>query len=159
MTIAANFWPRPVPLLPRGVARSFETEPGTQVLGQCHWQRNPRKHPTLIVLHGLEGSCESGYMRGTGEKAWIAGFNVVRLNQRNCGGTEQLSPTLYHSGLSCDIHAVVMELAERDGLPVRRQAEQQYGAAAAGGGQRNRRCLDRAGCLHYQVVARACGLR
>ena len=116
MTIAANFWPRPVPRLPAGVARSFETEPGTQVLGQCHWQSNPREHPTLIVLHGLEGSCESGYMRGTGEKAWIAGFNVVRLNQRNCGGTEKLSPTLYHSGLSCDIRAVVMELAERDGL-------------------------------------------
>jgi predicted alpha/beta-fold hydrolase len=116
MTIAANFWPRPVPLLPRGVARSFETEPGTQVLGQCHWQQNPREHPTLVVLHGLEGSCESGYMRGTGEKAWIAGFNVVRLNQRNCGGTEQLSPTLYHSGLSCDIRGVVMELAATDGL-------------------------------------------
>ena len=117
MTIAANFWPRPVPRLPRGVARSFATEPGTQVLGQCHWQQNPREHPTLVVLHGLEGSCESGYMRGTGEKAWIAGFNVVRLNQRNCGGTEKLSPTLYHSGLSCDIRAVVLELAERDGLP------------------------------------------
>jgi predicted alpha/beta-fold hydrolase len=117
MTIAANFWPRMVPGLPRGVARSFETEPGTQVLGQCHWQRNPREHPTLVVLHGLEGSCESGYMRGTGEKAWIAGFNVVRLNQRNCGGTEKLSPTLYHSGLSCDMRAVVLELAKRDGLP------------------------------------------
>jgi uncharacterized protein len=117
MTIAANFWPRPVPLLPRGVARSFETEPGTQVMGVCHWQQNPREHPTLVVLHGLEGSCESGYMRGTGEKAWIAGFNVVRLNQRNCGGTEKLSPTLYHSGLSCDIRGVAMELADRDGLP------------------------------------------
>jgi predicted alpha/beta-fold hydrolase len=117
MTIAANFWPRPVPLLPRGAPRSFETEPGTQVLGVCHWQQNPREHPTLVLLHGLEGSCESGYMRGTGEKAWIAGFNVVRLNQRNCGGTEKLSPTLYHSGLSCDIRAVVLELAERDGLP------------------------------------------
>jgi predicted alpha/beta-fold hydrolase len=117
MTIAANFWPRPVPLLPRGVARSFETEPGTKVLGQCHWQLNPREHPTLVLLHGLEGSCKSGYMRGTGEKAWIAGFNVVRLNQRNCGGTEKLSPSLYHSGLSCDIRAVVLELAQRDGLP------------------------------------------
>src|SRR5208282_6661839 len=117
MTIAANFWPRPVPHLPRGVARSFETEPGTQVLGVCHWQQNPREHPTLIVLHGLEGSCESGYMRGTGEKAWIAGFNVVRLNQRNCGGTEELTPTLYHSGLSGDIRAVLLELIAAAGLP------------------------------------------
>src|ERR1700734_4280122 len=116
MTIAANFWPRPVPLLPRGVARSFETEPGTQVLGQCHWQKIPREHPTLVVLHGLEGSCESGYMLGTGEKAWIAGFNVVRLNQRNCGGTERLTQTLYHSGLSGDIRSVIFELIESDHL-------------------------------------------
>ncbi|MFZ3215253.1 MAG: alpha/beta fold hydrolase [Candidatus Acidiferrales bacterium] len=117
MTIAANFWPRSVPRLGRGAARLFETEPGTQVLGQCHWQECPGEHPTLVVLHGLEGSCDSGYMRGTAEKAWIAGFNVVRLNQRNCGGTEKLSSTLYHSGLSGDIRAVLLELAERDGLP------------------------------------------
>jgi predicted alpha/beta-fold hydrolase len=117
MTIAANFWPRPVPELSKSVPRLFETEPGTQVRGECHWQLNPREHPTLVLLHGLEGSCDSNYMRGTGEKAWVAGFNVVRLNQRNCGGTERLSSTLYHSGLSCDIHAVANELIERDGLP------------------------------------------
>ncbi len=117
MTIAANFWPRTVPMLSKSVSRLFDTEPGTQVRGECHWQQNPREHPTLVLLHGLEGSCDSSYMRGTGEKAWVAGFNVVRLNQRNCGGTEQLSSTLYHSGLSCDIHAVVLELIDRDGLP------------------------------------------
>lgn len=116
MTIAANYWPRPVPQLSKSMPRLFDTEPGTQVRGECHWQLNPREHPTLVLLHGLEGSCESGYMRGTGEKAWVAGFNVVRLNQRNCGGTERLSSTLYHSGLSCDIDAVVNELIERDGL-------------------------------------------
>lgn len=117
MTLAANFWPRPVPMLPKSAARIFETEPGTRVRGECHWQENPTMHPTLVLLHGLEGSCESGYMRGTAEKAWIAGFNVVRLNQRNCGGTEKLTETLYHSGLSGDSRAVVLELLERDGLP------------------------------------------
>lgn len=117
MTIAANFWPRRVPMLGKSVSRLFAVEPGTQVRGECHWQQNPREHPTLVLLHGLEGSCESNYMRGTGEKAWVAGFNVVRLNQRNCGGTEQLTPTLYHSGLSCDLHAVVHALIEHDRLP------------------------------------------
>jgi uncharacterized protein len=117
MTIAANFWPRPVPMLGKSVPRLFEVEAGTQVRGECHWHRNPQGHPTLVLLHGLEGSCESKYMLGTAEKAWIAGFNVVRLNQRNCGGTERLSSTLYHSGLSCDIRGVVLELIERDGLP------------------------------------------
>ena len=92
-------------------------EPGTQVRGDCHWQKEPRRHPTLVLLHGLEGSSDSGYMLGSAEKAWLAGFNVVRLNQRNCGGTEQLTSTLYHSGRSGDSQAVVLGLLERDGLP------------------------------------------
>ena len=73
-------------------------------------------HPTLVLLHGLEGSSDSGYMRGCAEIAFAAGFNVVRLNQRNCGGTEHLTPTLYHSGRSADLRAVLTELVERDGL-------------------------------------------
>jgi uncharacterized protein len=117
MTIAANFWPRRFARLGESVSRTFETEPGTCIRGECHWQQNPREHPTLVLVHGLEGSCESNYMRGTAEKACVAGFNAVRLNQRNCGGTEKLTPTLYHSGLSCDIRAVITELIERDGLP------------------------------------------
>jgi uncharacterized protein len=117
MTIAASFWRRAYPRLPAGVPRLFQTEPGTQVRGDCHFQENPGEHPTLVLLHGLEGSSESNYMLGTAEKAWVAGFNVVRLNQRNCGGTERLTETLYHSGLSCDLRAVVLELIERDQLP------------------------------------------
>jgi len=117
MTMAAAFWRREFSRLPKSVTRRFEVEPGTKVRGECHWQKDPRNHPTLVVLHGLEGSSESGYMLGTAEKAWVAGFNVVRLNQRNCGGTENLTETLYHSGLSGDIRAVVMELIDRDQLP------------------------------------------
>jgi predicted alpha/beta-fold hydrolase len=117
MTIAANFWRRPVPLLSRSVTRWFETEPGTKIRAECHWQADAKKHPTLVILHGLEGSCDSGYIRGTAEKAWVAGFNVVRMNQRNCGDTEKMTNTLYHSGLSGDILAVATELIEQDGLP------------------------------------------
>ena len=117
MTIAATFWPRKFPQLLKSHARFFELEQGTQVRGECHWQQNPRTHPTLVLLHGLEGSSESAYMLGTAEKAFVSGFNVIRLNQRNCGGTEKLTPTLYHSGLSGDIGAVLLELIKNDGLP------------------------------------------
>lgn len=117
MTIAAAFWRRQFPRLPAGITRLFDTEPGTQVSAICHWQQNPRERPTIVLLHGLEGSSESAYILGTGEKAFQRGFNVVRANQRNCGGTEKLTETLYHSGLSGDIRAIVMELVERDGLP------------------------------------------
>lgn len=117
MTMAPVFWPRRFRRLGPCVQREFEVEPGSRILGECHWQAEPRRHPTLVMIHGLEGSSRSGYMMGTAEKAWEQGFNIVRLNQRNCGGTERLTPTLYNSGLSADVARVVEELLSRDGLP------------------------------------------
>jgi uncharacterized protein len=116
-TLVCAFLPRQFPHLPRAVSREFETEPGTRIRGECHWQREPGERPTLVLVHGLEGSCESGYMRGLAERAFVAGWNAIRLNQRNCGGTEALTPTLYNSGLSADYGAVLNELIERDKLP------------------------------------------
>jgi hypothetical protein len=43
-------------------------------------------------------------------------MNVVRMNQRNCGGTDSLSPTLYHSGRSGDLAAVAQSLFANDGI-------------------------------------------
>jgi uncharacterized protein len=97
-------------------ARVFETAPGVRVLAHCHWQADRRAHPALIALHGLEGSSEAHYILGITEKAFAAGFNVVRLNQRNCGGTEHLSNTLYHSGLTEDPVAVIHELIGSGGI-------------------------------------------
>ncbi len=71
---------------------------------------------TVIIVHGLEGSSDSKYVIGTGSKAWLGGMNVVRMNIRNCGGTEQLSEKLYHSGVSGDVGAVVKELIDKDRL-------------------------------------------
>jgi predicted alpha/beta-fold hydrolase len=117
MTIAGTFWQRKFTRLPAGEVRLFDVEPGTQMRADCHWQAQPRKRPAILLVHGLEGSSGSGYILGTAEKAFVAGFNVVRLNQRNCGGTEHLTPDLYHSGRSTDVRAVVEELIERDKLP------------------------------------------
>jgi uncharacterized protein len=116
-TIAGALWPRRFPHLPAGKPREFETEPGTRIRGECHWQSAPGERPTLVLVHGLEGSSESGYMLGLAERAFRSGWNAVRLNQRNCGGTESLTPTLYNSGLSGDYRAVLVELIERDLLP------------------------------------------
>jgi predicted alpha/beta-fold hydrolase len=116
-TLASTFWLRRFPQLPASTPREFETEPGTRILGECHWQPAPQECPTLALVHGLEGSSSSGYMLGLAERAFAAGWNAVRLNQRNCGGTERLTPTLYNSGLSCDYGAVLFELIERDSLP------------------------------------------
>ena len=86
------------------------------MLAHCHWHDRPQDHPTFILLHGLEGSSAAHYMAGISDKAWAAGWNVVRLNQRNCGGTEHLARGLYHSGLTHDPLTVMRELIDRDGL-------------------------------------------
>lgn len=117
MTLAGALLPRRLPALPRAHDRLFEVEPGTQLLARCHWQPQPRHSPALVVVHGLEGSSESGYMRGLAAAAFAAGFSVLRINQRNCGGTERLTPTLYNSGLSADFRAVLFELVQQDALP------------------------------------------
>ncbi len=111
MTLYAWGKPRRFPRLPPPADRYFDVAPGTRVLAHCHWQADPPRHPALLALHGLEGSSAAHYMRGLAEKAFAAGLNVLLLNQRNCGGTEELSDTLYHSGLTEDAAHVVAELA------------------------------------------------
>jgi len=117
MTIYAWGRRRALPGLPSPERREFRTAPDTTVVAACHWQPGRRARTTLLLLHGLEGSSDAHYMRGIADKAWRAGMNVVRLNQRNCGGTEHLTPGLYHSGLTADPRAVLDELITRDALP------------------------------------------
>jgi Predicted hydrolase of the alpha/beta-hydrolase fold len=115
MTVYCWGKPRAFPALPPPMERCFEIERATRVLAHCHWQHNPAAHPALIALHGLEGSSAAHYMRGIAAKAYGRGFNVVLLNQRNCGGTEALSDGLYHSGLTADAAHVITEL-HREGV-------------------------------------------
>ncbi len=117
MTIATWARPRTLRSLPQPERREFRTASDTTVVAACHWQAQRTEHGTLLLLHGLEGSSDAHYMRGIADKAFRAGLNVVRLNQRNCGGTEHLTPGLYHSGLTADPHAVLRELIEHDRLP------------------------------------------
>ncbi len=114
-TLASHFLRRQFQL-PASEIREVETEPGTRLKLLCHWQPDAPSRTTLLVLHGLEGSADSGYVMGTATKALAAGMNVVRMNQRNCGGMDHASPTLYHSGLSADVKAVARHLIERDGV-------------------------------------------
>ena len=116
-TIAGTLIPRRFKsIVERSEPRFFDTDPGARVLAHCAWQDDRTARPTVILAHGMEGSTESRYMLGSAEKALGAGFNAVRVNYRNCGGTEHLTSTLYHAGLTEDIRHIVLELIERDGL-------------------------------------------
>ena len=121
-TILGNFLPRK-DSLPKPLAELIEVIPAhhrqisTQILCESHWQpvSVQSRRTTVILLHGLEGSAHSQYVVGNANKLWAAGCNVVRMNMRNCGGTEKLTPTLYHSGLSGDVAAVMHHCIETHG--------------------------------------------
>ncbi len=113
-TIVGKFVHRRVSL-PPPEERLFDVEAGL-VLCHCHWQADRRLAATLVIVHGLEGSSASEYVLGAADKAWRAGMNVVRMNVRNCGGTERLCSTLYHSGMSQDVGEVVRALIDVEGL-------------------------------------------
>ena len=122
-TIIGNFLPR-VDKLPPPEAVYVVVSPAsdgriaTQVLCHCHWQPEDvrAQRMTVLLLHGLEGSSNSQYVVGNANKLFAAGMNVIRMNMRNCGGTERLSPTLYHSGLSGDVRAVMDLFLAREHL-------------------------------------------
>jgi predicted alpha/beta-fold hydrolase len=93
-------------------AKFYETEPGVQVL--VHSQ-TPELEPIahLILVHGLEGSSAAGYARSLARAALEAGCATHRFNMRSCGGTEHLSGrTLYHSGQTSDLLAVVEQIRQ-----------------------------------------------
>ena len=128
-TIVGNFLPRvdhlpaattelvPVPLpfemqvMPSAVA--LDRLLPSKVLCHCHWQADVQDAATVVLVHGLEGSSHSQYVIGNANKLFAAGCSVVRMNMRNCGGTDALSPTLYHSGMSGDVKAVLDWLIAR----------------------------------------------
>ncbi len=114
-TIAAFLLPRRIGL-PAGEKRLIEVEPGISLLCHCHWQADRRSALTLIVVHGLEGSSESQYMLGIARNGLAAGMNVIRMNQRNCGGMDHGAPTLYNSDRSADVAEVARHLIARDGI-------------------------------------------
>lgn len=117
MTIVPALWLRRLPPVKiPGVDRLFQIKPRVQILARCHFAADAASRPTLIILHGLEGSSDTPYVLGMTHKALDRGMNVVRMNLRNCGDTLHLTPTLYNAGLSEDLIAVATELKERDGL-------------------------------------------
>jgi predicted alpha/beta-fold hydrolase len=70
--------------------------------------------PVLVVLHGLEGSADSHYVRGLLDGARRRGWRGLVLNFRSCSGEMNRLPRFYHSGDTGDLDALVRELVARE---------------------------------------------
>ena len=67
--------------------------------------------PTLLMLHGLEGSVRSNYVGGLASRVMAHGWPAVLMEFRSCSGEMNRAPRLYHSGETSDLDHVVRHLA------------------------------------------------
>jgi predicted alpha/beta-fold hydrolase len=116
-TIAAHFWPRPEAATEFPIERRlYYTEPDVQVL-VCSQRPYGSARGEIVMVHGLEGSGDAGYIRSLSTAALRAGFAAHRFHMRTCGGTEHLCRTLYHAGLTSDLLTVLREFRSEGRAP------------------------------------------
>ena len=66
--------------------------------------------PRLVLLHGLEGTIESPYLRGTLAQARARGWAADVLIFRTCNGEMNRARRMYHSGETTDLDFVMRRL-------------------------------------------------
>jgi predicted alpha/beta-fold hydrolase len=67
----------------------------------------------VVLMHGWEGSADSGYMRFTAAQLLADGFDVFRLNFRDHGNTHHLNAELFLFSELNEVLCAVADLARR----------------------------------------------
>jgi predicted alpha/beta-fold hydrolase len=100
-------------LLPRKFAVRYERERFELDDGDfldLSWVRGG-SDKLAIFLHGLEGSSEDGFARGTAALLRLAGWDVLTWNFRSCGREMNRLARFYHSGDTADLDVLIQLLA------------------------------------------------
>jgi uncharacterized protein len=72
--------------------------------------------PTVLILHGLEGSSRSPYAWGMMDALGQWGWNAVVVHFRGCSGEPNRTARRYHSGETGDLAATVEHLISAHGI-------------------------------------------
>jgi len=76
----------------------------------AQWQPADR---SALMIHGLAGSHQSGYMQRIAHRLNARGVRAFRMDLRGCGAGAGLAKLPYHSGRSGDAVAALVEIARR----------------------------------------------
>ncbi len=68
-------------------------------------ERNPRG--AVVMLHGWEGDADAMYMLALARRLLAEGYEILRLNLRDHGGTQDLNSGLFHSCLLPEVTGAV----------------------------------------------------
>ncbi|MGZ4970736.1 MAG: YheT family hydrolase, partial [Methylobacter sp.] len=72
------------------------------------------KQPLIMLIHGLTGSSQSGYIKGLQSALLKQGFRSAAINFRGCSGSSNDRARSYHSGETEDIHFLYQTLRQRE---------------------------------------------
>lgn len=89
----------------------FELEDGDFV--DLDWTER-KDAPTVLILHGLEGSLNSPYAKGMLSAIEQQGWRGVFMHFRGCSGEMNRHPQSYHSGDTKDLARIVRLLQQRE---------------------------------------------
>lgn len=95
----------------------FDGGNGVRLLGVHSTVPDRAPRGLALLLHGWEGSTESGYMRTTAAQLLAAGLDVVRLNFRDHGGTHHLNEEIFHSNRLDEVIHAARDVSRR--FPIR----------------------------------------
>lgn len=68
----------------------------------------------ILLLHGLEASADSPYMKGMSKALHLAGYNIAAMNLRGCSGEVNSQVRSYHSGSTDDVALVIDHLLQNN---------------------------------------------
>ncbi len=93
---------------------------GDGVRLKAHYSPQPEGTPSrglAVLFHGWEGSSESNYMLGSGQRLHAAGFDVFRLNFRDHGDTHGLNEGIFHSCRLEEVLGALVDMQRRLDAP------------------------------------------
>ncbi|MDA8390452.1 MAG: hydrolase [Gammaproteobacteria bacterium] len=80
----------------------------------CDWLcGGPDQGPLLLILHGLEGSSDSVYVRGLLHACRMRNWRAVVAHFRGCSGEPNRHARSYHCAVTDDLEAIIGHLRPR----------------------------------------------
>ncbi len=97
------------------VRERIETPDGDFLDIDVHRAPGNRSHTAVIIIHGLEGHARKKYPLGMAREMNRIGYDAVCLNFRGCSGEPNRLLRMYHSGVTDDLHTVILHMLRKGG--------------------------------------------
>lgn len=93
---------------------TLQAQDGTQLLADLDRAAAPRSS-LVILLHGWEGCSRSSYLVTTAARLLAKGYDVLRVNLRDHGGSHHLNRELFNSTRSPEVASAIQGFVDKHG--------------------------------------------